>query len=179
MSQKFLTASVSLAACAIVLAQPAMAQEAEVEAQAERGGLNQIIVTAQRREESVQDVPIAISAFNSEELEARGIGSALEVAQFVPNLVGLNNTGLGTANSYYLRGIGNTESIATFDPPIGTYVDDIYLSRQNANNLSFFDVDRVEVLRGPQGTLFGRNTTGGAVNVHLSEPGDEVAGYAE
>ncbi|MEP2734838.1 MAG: TonB-dependent receptor [Erythrobacter sp.] len=179
MSQKFLTASVSLAACATVLAQPAMAQDTGAEAQAEPGGLNEIIVTAQRREESVQDVPIAISAFNAEELEARGIGTALEVAQYVPNLVGLNNTGLGTANSYYLRGIGNTESIATFDPPIGTYVDDIYLSRQNANNLSFFDVNRVEVLRGPQGTLFGRNTTGGAVNVYLSEPGDEVAGYAE
>lgn len=179
MSQKFLTASVSLAACATVLAQPALAQDTDTQAQADRGGLNEIIVTAQRREESVQDVPIAISAFNAEELEARGIGTALEVAQYVPNLVGLNNTGLGTANSYYLRGIGNTESIATFDPPIGTYVDDIYLSRQNANNLSFFDVNRVEVLRGPQGTLFGRNTTGGAVNVYLSEPGDEVAGYAE
>ena len=116
-----------------------------------RADLNVIVVTAQRREESVQDVPIAISAFNAAELETRGVTNALEVTQFVPNLVGLNNTGLGTANSYFLRGIGNTESIATFDPPIGTYVDDIYMSRQNANNLSFFDVDRVEVLRGPAG----------------------------
>ncbi|WP_394730079.1 TonB-dependent receptor [Altererythrobacter sp. GH1-8] len=161
-------------------ASPAMAQDDAAPQEAEeQSGVSTIIVTAQRREESVQDVPIAISAFNQETLEQRGIGTALEVAQFVPNLVGLNNTGLGTANAYYLRGIGNTESIATFDPPIGTYVDDIYLSRQNANNLSFFDVERVEVLRGPQGTLFGRNTTGGAVNVFLAEPGDEVAGYAE
>jgi iron complex outermembrane receptor protein len=142
-------------------------------------GVSTIIVTAQRREESVQDVPIAISAFNQEELRTRGAFTALDVAQFVPNLVGLNNTGLGTANSYYLRGIGNSESIATFDPPIGTYVDDIYISRQNANNLSLFDVNRIEVLRGPQGTLFGRNTTGGAINVFLSEPGDEFGGYAE
>ena len=156
----------------------AAAQDAD-EAEEQNSGISTIIVTAQRRDESVQDVPIAISAFNQEELETRGVSSALEVAQFVPNLVGLNNTGLGTANAYYLRGIGNTESIATFDPPIGTYVDDIYLSRQNANNLSFFDVERVEVLRGPQGTLFGRNTTGGAVNVFLAEPGDEIAGYAE
>jgi iron complex outermembrane receptor protein len=74
-------------------------------------------------------------------------------------LLGFNNTGLGTANGYYLRGIGNTESIATFDPPVGTYVDDVFLSRQNANNLGLFDVERIEVLRGPQGTLFGRNTT--------------------
>ncbi|MEM7779407.1 MAG: TonB-dependent receptor [Pseudomonadota bacterium] len=156
----------------------AMAQDQEEAAEEERG-VGSIIVTAQRREESVQDVPIAITAFSGEQLEERGIANALEVAAFVPNLVGLNNTGLGTANAYYLRGIGNTESIATFDPPIGTYVDDIYLSRQNANNLSFFDVDRVEVLRGPQGTLFGRNTTGGAVNVYLAEPGDEVGGFVE
>lgn len=158
---------------------PAYAQEAASEEAAQEGGLNVIVVTAQRRKESVQDIPIAISAFSAEELETRGVSNALEVTQFVPNLVGLNNTGLGTANSYYLRGIGNTESIATFDPPIGTYVDDIYMSRQNANNLSFFDIERLEVLRGPQGTLFGRNTTGGAINVILKEPGDEFAGYVE
>jgi iron complex outermembrane receptor protein len=63
--------------------------------------------------------------------------------------------------------------------PVGTYVDDIYLSRQNANNLALFDVARVEVLRGPQGTLFGRNTTGGAINVIMAEPGDTIGGYAE
>ncbi|WDA41356.1 TonB-dependent receptor [Erythrobacter sp. BLCC-B19] len=159
---------------------PAMAQADDTaDPSADQGGVSDIIVTAQRRQESVQDVPIAITAFGQEELEQRGIVSALDVAQFVPNLVGLNNTGLGTANSYYLRGIGNTESIATFDPPIGTYVDDIYLSRQNANNLSLFDVNRIEVLRGPQGTLFGRNTTGGAINVYMNEPGDDFAGYAE
>ncbi|MEO0440904.1 MAG: TonB-dependent receptor plug domain-containing protein, partial [Pseudomonadota bacterium] len=166
-------------ALATLVSTPAYAQEAQGEEEAQEGGLNVIVVTAQRREESVQDIPIAISAFSAEELEIRGVSNALEVAQFVPNLVGLNNTGLGTANSYFLRGVGNTESIATFDPPIGTYVDDIYLSRQNANNLSFFDVERLEVLRGPQGTLFGRNTTGGAISVILKEPGDEFAGYVE
>ncbi|MEL7197733.1 MAG: TonB-dependent receptor [Pseudomonadota bacterium] len=171
-----LTTSVSLSAM-VVMPNQAFAQDAD-EAE-ESGGIGNIIVTAQRREESVQDVPIAITAFDEKALETRGITNALEVAQFVPNLVGLNNTGLGTANAYYLRGIGNTESIATFDPPIGTYVDDIYLSRQNANNLSLFDVNRVEVLRGPQGTLFGRNTTGGAINVYMNEPGDEFAGYVE
>ncbi len=142
-------------------------------------GLNEITVTAQRRSESVQTVPIAISAFDSTELATRGVSNALEVTQYVPNLVGINNTGLGSANAYYMRGLGNTESIPTFDPPIGTYVDDIYLSRQNANNLSLFDVERVEVLRGPQGTLFGRNTTGGAVAVFLKDAGPETAGYVE
>ncbi|MFN3945141.1 MAG: TonB-dependent receptor [Allosphingosinicella sp.] len=138
-----------------------------------------IIVTAQRRAERIQDVPISITAFSSEQLEARGITEALELIQFVPNLFGSNNTGIGSANAYYLRGLGNTETIATFDPPVGTYVDDIYLSRQNANNLSLFDVERIEVLRGPQGTLFGRNTTGGAVAVIMRRPGDTFGGFAE
>ncbi len=143
------------------------------------GGLDEIVVTAQRRSQNVQDVPIAVSAFSAAELDSRGVTETLQLIQYVPNLFGSNNTGLGSANAYYLRGLGNTETIATFDPPVGTYVDDVYLSRQNANNFSFFDIERIEVLRGPQGTLFGRNTTGGAVNVILAKPGDEIGGYAE
>lgn len=187
LSERFSSAAsgalaISLCAGAFAAA-PAMAQDASdatpTEADDINVGLNVIVVTAQRREESVQDVPIAISAFDEGELARRGVTSALEVAQFVPNLVGLNNTGLGSANAYYLRGLGNSETIPTFDPPVGTYVDDIYLSRQNANNLSLFDVDRIEVLRGPQGTLFGRNTTGGAINVFLKDPEFDFGGYVE
>jgi iron complex outermembrane receptor protein len=158
--------------------QPAETAAADPSAEAQ-GGIADIIVTAQRRAESVQDVPIAISAFSAEQLQAQGISNTLELGRFVPNLVAQNNTGIGSANSYYLRGLGSTETIATFDPPVGTYVDDIYLSRQNANNLSLFDVERVEVLRGPQGTLFGRNTTGGAINVIMRQPGRDFGGYAE
>jgi iron complex outermembrane receptor protein len=144
------------------------------------GGLTDIVVTAQRRNESVQNVPIAISAFSAAALQTRGISNTLEVAQYVPNMVAQANTGLGSSNSFYIRGIGSTESLPTFDPPVGTYIDDIYISRQNANNLSLFDVDRVEVLRGPQGTLFGRNTTGGAVNVIMSQPKlGEFGGFGE
>ncbi len=162
---------------AVVLALPALAQTTPDEPV--RSGVTDIVVTAQRRAENVQDVPIAISAFSSDQLRSQGVSSALELGNFVPNLVAQNNTGLGSANAYYLRGLGNTETIPTFDPPVGTYVDDIYLSRQNANNLNLFDVERVEVLRGPQGTLFGRNTTGGAINVILREPGKNFGGYAE
>jgi iron complex outermembrane recepter protein len=142
-------------------------------------GLEEIVVTAQRRAQNLQEVPIAVSAFSAAELENRGVTETLDLIQYVPNLFGSNNTGLGSANAYYLRGLGNTETIATFDPPVGTYIDDVYISRQNANNFGFFDVERVEVLRGPQGTLFGRNTTGGAVNVILKKPGEEFAGFAE
>lgn len=164
------------AAAAALATVPAQAQQADG---AEQSGLTDIVVTAQRRAQGVQDVPIAISALSATDLAARGVNNTLELGQFIPNFVGQNNTGIGSANAYFLRGLGNTETIATFDPPVGTYVDDIYISRQNANNLSLFDVERVEVLRGPQGTLFGRNTTGGAINVIMRQPGDEFGGYAE
>jgi iron complex outermembrane receptor protein len=175
----FLAAS---ALATMIIATPAIAQDpapAPAAAAEPQDGIQDIVVTAQRRSESVQDVPIAISAFSSDQLRAQGVTSALDLGQYVPNLVAQNNTGLGSANAYYLRGLGNTETIPTFDPPVGTYVDDVYISRQNANNLNLFDVERVEVLRGPQGTLFGRNTTGGAINVILREPGDVLGGYAE
>ncbi len=141
--------------------------------------IEEIVVTAQRREQSLQDVPIAVSAFTEDELAERQIDEPLDIVQYIPNLFGNNNTGLGTANSYYLRGLGNTESIATFDPPVGTYVDNVYIARQNGNNVAFFDIDRIEVLRGPQGTLFGRNTTGGAVSVHMKKPAEERGGFLE
>jgi len=181
MKHRLFAASAALSAglCAAPLyAQTADDTASDAQASA-AGGIQDIVVTAQRRSESAQDVPIAISAFSSDQLRSQGVSNTLELGRFVPNLVSMNNTGIGSANAFYLRGLGNTETIPTFDPPVGTYVDDIYLSRQNANNINLFDVERVEVLRGPQGTLFGRNTTGGAVNVILKEPGKEFAGYAE
>ena len=151
---------------------PAMAQDSNEL-------IEEVIVTAQRRAESVQDVPIAVTAYSDEQLRTLQVTEVLDMTRLVPNLLGHNNTGLGTANLYSLRALNNTESIATFDPPVGSYVDDIFISRQNANNFALFDIDRIEVLRGPQGTLFGRNTTGGAVNVILKKPAEEFGGYVE
>ena len=160
-------------------AEKAKASEKKAEADASSTGLESIVVTAQRREERAQTVPIAMSAFTGAELERRNITNALSLTQYVPNLVATNNTGLGTANTYFIRGVGDGESLASKDPPVGTYIDDILFSRQSANNFSYFDVDRIEVLRGPQGTLFGRNTTGGSINVHLKKPGTSTKGYFE
>lgn len=154
---------------------PAKADEKKIE----EGKLESITVTAQRREQELQSVPLPVSTFTANDLVTKGITSTRALADFIPNMVGQNNTGLGTANVYFIRGLGNTESIATFDPPVGTYVNDVYVSRQNANNFGFFDLERIEVLRGPQGTLFGRNTTGGAINVILKKPGNKLAGYLE
>lgn len=141
--------------------------------------VDEVIVSAERRQESLQDVPLAVTAFSPEDLEAKQIDEPLDLIDYTPNTYGSNNTGLGSANVYYIRALGNTESIATFDPPVGTYVDEVYIARQNGNNVSFFDVEQIEVLRGPQGTLFGRNTTGGAVSVKMRKPSDEFGGYAE
>ena len=153
---------------AIVFSPPAWSQ-----------GIEEVVVTATRRAENVQSIPVAVSAFTGEDLANLGVTETLDVAKVVPNFVAHNNTGLGTANTYSLRGLNNTESIATFDPPVGTYVDDFFIQRQNSNNYALFDIDRIEVLRGPQGSLFGRNTTGGAVRVILKEPAEEFGGYAE
>jgi len=141
--------------------------------------LPEVFVTAQRRTESLQTVPVAVSAFSAEQMDIRQINETLDIVRVIPNLVGHNNTGPATSNAYFLRGLGSTESIATFDPPVSTYIDDVYVARQNANNYALFDVERIEVLRGPQGTTFGRNTTGGAINVITRRPGDEFAAKAK
>lgn len=134
-----------------------------------------IVVTAQRRPERMQDIPVAVTAFTESTIRELNLDDAISVSKYVPSMISQNNAGLSTANAYYLRGLGNSQSAATFDPPVGTYVDNIYVARQNANNYAFFDTERVEVLRGPQGTLFGRNTTGGAMSIIMRKPSD-VAG---
>ncbi len=138
-----------------------------------------ILVTAQRREQKLADVPIAITAYSPETMKTLAVSKTVDLVDTIPNLVGSNNTSLGSANVYFLRGQGQDESFPTFDPAVGTYVDEIFYTRQNGNNISLFDVERLEVLRGPQGTLFGKNTTGGAINVVLRKPGKEFGGFIE
>lgn len=156
---------------------PAAAQTAAE--QADDGGLDTIVVTAQRREERLQDIPVAVTAFSESAIEQLHLDDAITTSKFVPGMISQHNAGLASANAYYLRGLGNSQSTATFDAPVTTYVNDIYIARQNANNYAFFDTERVEILRGPQGTLFGRNTTGGAVSVILRKPSDQFKFSAE
>ncbi|WP_445376370.1 TonB-dependent receptor [Niveispirillum fermenti] len=165
-----LGASLSLLALAI----PSLAQ-----AQSDGLQLEEIVVTATRRAASLQDVPLAVSAFTAADLETRQISSTLDLVRSVPNLYGSNNTGVASANTYYIRGLGSTEQIATIDPAVSTYVDDVVLPRQNANNYGYFDLEQMEVLRGPQGTTFGRNSTGGAISVKLKKPSEEFGGFMQ
>lgn len=141
--------------------------------------LQEIVVSAQRTQESLQDVPISVTALGEADLERRQISSTLDLISQVPNLVGSNNVGLGSATSFFLRGVGQDESISTSDPAVGTYIDGVYIARQINNNTYLYDIERMEVLRGPQGTLYGRNTSGGAVRVITKRPEDDSKGYID
>ena len=138
--------------------------------------LEEVTVTAQRRAQNLQNVPIAVTNFTAAQLATQQITTTEDLERMVPNMFAANNVGQGSANVYYLRGLGQTQSFPTFEPQVGTYVDDIYIARQNANNFALFGVDSVQVLNGPQGTLFGRNSTGGAIVVTLKKPGEEFGG---
>jgi iron complex outermembrane receptor protein len=133
-------------------------------------------VTAQRKSENLQKVPIAVTALTGADLENREINSTVDIVGSVPNLVGNENVGLSTSSSFFLRGVGQDESISTSDPAVGTYIDGVYVARQVGNNSYLYDIDRIEVLRGPQGTLYGRNTSGGAVSIITQKPTDELSG---
>lgn len=140
--------------------------------------LDVMMVTSQRRVQNVQDVPISVTAIGSQQLDRMQVSTTTDLIQHVPNMSGGEASGSGS-NQYTLRGLYNSETAATFDSPVGTYVDGIFLARMSANNFALFDVERIEVLRGPQGTLFGRNTTGGAVNIILKKPMNVFGGTAE
>ena len=147
--------------------------------QASEGELSTVVVTAQRREQNLQEVPISVAAFTPEQLSSQQITTTLDLERYVPNMFASNNVGQGSANVYYIRALGQTQSFPTFEPQVSTYVDDIYIARQNANNLSLFGVQSVQVLNGPQGTLFGRNSTGGAIVVTLTKPSQKFGSDVE
>lgn len=152
-----------------VLAQPTAADE-DVS--------GEIIVTAQKRSESLQNVPIAITAISADQLTERGIRNSVDVAAATPNLQINETAGSGTQPAVFLRGIGLNDFSLNNSGPVAIYLDEVNLSSFGAQNFSLFDMARVEVLRGPQGTLYGKNTTGGAVNFVTQLPGAEWNGGA-
>jgi iron complex outermembrane receptor protein len=161
-------------------AMPALANEAapaSTDAAAAATG-NDIVVTAQRREQRLQDVPIPISAFSGSDVKRLQINNAFDIAKYVPSTHITQSAFKGTA-TYFIRGVGSLDITTTNDPPITTYENDLIIPRANANNIGLYDVERIEVLRGPQGTLFGRNTSGGAIDIVLKKPADTAGGYVE
>jgi iron complex outermembrane recepter protein len=136
-----------------------------------------VTVTAQRREERIQDVPLAISAIDGSKLLDGGLLTSNEIARLVPNLSGQSSGGRRERPRWFIRGIGSNDPTATVESPIGIYHDDVLVSLNSVQFFPIFDLERVEVLRGPQGTLWGKNTTGGAINYVSRRPDFNSDGY--
>ncbi|MET0338089.1 MAG: TonB-dependent receptor plug domain-containing protein, partial [Caulobacter sp.] len=168
-ARTLLLATVGLTA---LVATSAEARQAAPAAEA-FNGIEEIVVTAQRRETRLQDTPVSITALSTEALVERGVTNLAQMTSFAPNLE-IHQTnrpaGGGSAFAAYIRGVGTGDFQFPTDPGVGVYVDDVYLARSVGGLLSLEDIERVEVLRGPQGTLFGRNTIGGAINVVTTRP---------
>lgn len=173
------SASWTLALAAGTLALPMLAHGAE----GAGVGVEEVIVTARKRAESMQDTPISMSAFTADDIEARGLPDLASLGEVTPNLVfdfaDANNGSSNTA-IINIRGIGASDFALTVDPGVGLYVDGVYMARSVGAVLDLVDFERVEVLRGPQGTLFGKNTIGGAINITTRKPTtDAFSGKAE
>ena len=136
----------------------------------------EIIVTARKIQESQQDVPVAITTHTAENLEIHNVEQLADIGNLTPGLSLSAGVGTTTTMNVAIRGQSEVESQLVLDPAVGVYVDGIYLSRSQALGVNLYDLQQVEVLKGPQGTLFGRNTTGGAVNITTADPGEEFEG---
>ena len=181
-AKKLLVVAVGLALMQshLVLAQDAAAPAPPATPDAEKAVLfDAVIVTATKREENIYQVPVAISAFSAETIERQGIADLTDIGKFVPNM---NVTGFSAGHTSsvnpFIRGIGLQDHLITTDPGVGVYVDGVYLGRQVGQNWSLANINRGEVLRGPQGTLYGRNSIGGAINIITTQPGEKEEGRA-
>ncbi|WP_380872368.1 TonB-dependent receptor [Sphingomonas sp. DBB INV C78] len=157
-----------------------MAFSAEIEAESSSDASidsQDIVVTANRREENIQSVPAAVTAVGGDALLLQGIQSAGSIERVVPNLIANGVTGR-VQPRWYIRGVGSQDPGVLVVSPVGVYVDDVYLNSPYAQGFPLFDLERVEVVRGPQGTLWGKNTTGGAINFVSRKPDYRSDGYA-
>jgi iron complex outermembrane receptor protein len=181
---KIIPATISPLAIAVALASGAL-MSTTIQAQEPRARgasaamLEEVIVTARKREEGMQEVPLSVTAFNSNQLEALKIRDLTNLSVGMPN-VSLEDIGTtrGTAN-FSIRGLGINSSIPSIDPTVGVFSNGVYLGTNAGIVFDLFDVESIEVLRGPQGTLFGRNVTGGAVLINNKKPGDSLEANAK
>jgi iron complex outermembrane receptor protein len=161
----------ALSAAAIGLLAVPIARSAEA--------IDEVVVTAQFREQNVQSTPIAITAMSAEQLEARGQTSIVEIATKAPSVNLRESNPQGPSLQAHIRGIGQADFSLAFEPGVGLYVNDVYYSTLTGSVLDLLDLERVEVLRGPQGTLAGMNSIGGAIKLYTKKPDDSGGGFVE
>ena len=170
MTNPFVSSRAPLAvALALAVSAPAVAQDDAL--------IEEIMVTATKRTQSIYEVPVAMSAFQGDKLAEQGIVGIYDIGKFVPNLnITEFSAGHTSSTNPFIRGIGLQDHLITTDPGVSVYVDGVYLGRQIGQNWNLANVERVEVLRGPQGTLYGRNSIGGAINIITKTPGQTQGG---
>ena len=172
----FMTSTVL--AAGLVISSAAQAQTAPAEEEtADQGGIAEIVVTARKTSENIQSVPVAVTALSADDLESKQVLEVTDLARTAPSLT-VSTGGTGPASIIYLaiRGQAQNSPNSLSDSSVGIYMDGVYVARPIVGNLGFLDMASAEVLRGPQGTLFGRNTTGGALNLTSNRPSDEYEG---
>lgn len=150
-----------------------------VVAESSASRIEEITVTARKREESLQDVPVAVSALSAGQLERGSVQTVLDVAKHVPNVELHTVTQSGAALGASIRGVGFDDLEKTFEPTVGVSIDGVFMASNSGAVVDFFDIANVEVLRGPQGTLYGRNTIAGVINIKRTEPTGEFGGKVE
>ncbi|MCE2391604.1 MAG: TonB-dependent receptor plug domain-containing protein, partial [Proteobacteria bacterium] len=169
-----------IAAVALAWSAPALAQDAEPAADAEDSpvGIEEITVTAEKREATLQDTAIAVTAFTAEDLENLNMLETRDLANFTPGLT-LTTFSNPTYAQAILRGIGQGDFHPLYQSRVGFYLDGVYVGNQSGISSTLLDIDRIEVLRGPQGTLYGRNTIGGAINMVTRRPSGDFGGKVQ
>jgi iron complex outermembrane recepter protein len=182
---------IALLASSALSAAPAFAQTAtppvdvplaQAAPQSEEAPIGDIVVTARRVSESLQRTPVAVTAVSGDALVARGVSDVSAIQQIAPNVTfnpTASNSGSSNAAVVFIRGIGQSDFYPQVDPGVGIYLDGVYVSRTTGAVLDAVDVGQIEVLRGPQGTLYGKNTIGGAINITSRRPANELGGYVE
>ncbi|MEI9851606.1 MAG: TonB-dependent receptor plug domain-containing protein [Sphingomonas sp.] len=171
-------------ALTLFLATPAVAQDTPAQDDGARAGddydnANDIVVTATRRNETVQDVPLAITALGAELLENTGVSNVRDLEQLAPSFQSSTGQSSATGTTIYIRGITTGGDNPGFEPAVGVFIDGVFRARAGVAISDLPELERVEVLRGPQGTLFGRNTSAGALSVFTAQPKFELGGYGE
>ncbi len=177
---KIFRITLGMIALFIYLSPAALAQDDRSSQDRSSGELEEVLVTARKVEESLQETPVSVSAFTGEDLAIRSIDNLDEVSQITPNMSFFASAIAGkNSGQAYIRGVGQFDYILSTDPGVGVYVDGVYLARSLGSILDLVDIERIEILRGPQGTLYGKNTVGGAINVVTRKPAQDLQGFVE